>query len=57
MTDAHQPLQHIIEFCSDKWTEADRAPDQTPDMKTGRKMAYNDVLQQARRMLADAGRN
>ncbi len=56
-TGAVQTLQSIIDFCHEKWEEADKPlPTDwpTPDMLTGKKMAYNDVLQQARRMLAEA---
>jgi hypothetical protein len=48
-------LQKIIDYCHDKWGEADKAPDSdfpTPDMLTGKKMAFNDVLQYARKLLA-----
>jgi hypothetical protein len=56
MTDETHKLQKIIDYCNAKWVEADRPPDAafpTPDVLTGKKMAYNDVLQFARRLLAD----
>jgi hypothetical protein len=52
--DAASALQKIIEYCSDKWIEADKpsdAPYPTPDMQTGKKMAYHDVLNYASRLL------
>ena len=49
--DAILILQNIIDYCHDKWVEADRATDETPDLKTGRKMAYNHVLQHTRELL------
>jgi len=45
-------LQEIMDYCHAKWEEADRAADQTPDMRTGRKIGYNDVLKLARKRLA-----
>jgi hypothetical protein len=47
-------LQQVIDFCHEKWEEAERPPASdwpTPDMLTGKKMAYNDVLQFARALL------
>jgi len=47
-------LQKIMDYCHDKWGGADQAPASdfpTPDMLTGKKMAYNDVLQFARKLL------
>lgn len=52
--DARQKLQQVIDYCNDKWQEVDRAAAEdwpTPDVQTGRKMAYNDVLQHARKLL------
>ena len=52
--DARQKLQQVIDYCNDKWQEVDRASASdwpTPDVQTGRKMAYNDVLQHARKLL------
>ena len=46
-------LQKIMDFCHDKWKEADRSNDHTDDIKTGRKIAYNHVLQLARSMLSE----
>jgi hypothetical protein len=43
-----------MDFCHDKLAEANKAPASnwpTPDMQTGKKMAYNDVLQFARNLL------
>jgi hypothetical protein len=54
--DAVLALQKIIDYCHEKWEEANRAPASdwpTPDMQTGRKMAYNDVLQHARKLRAE----
>jgi hypothetical protein len=53
---AHQALNEIIDFCSEKWGEADHqpaSPFQTRDMLTGKKMAYNEVLQFARKLLSE----
>ena len=47
--DARRLLQEIIDYCSDRWTQTERAPDH----KTGKKTAYNDVFQFARRRLGD----
>jgi len=44
----------VIEFCSDKWVEAARAADLPFDLKTGKKMAFNEVLQYARKLLSEA---
>jgi hypothetical protein len=52
--DAILTLEKIIDFCHEKWAEADEAPPSdwpTPEMRTGKKMALNDVLQLARRLL------
>jgi hypothetical protein len=54
--DAVLTLQKIIDYCHEKWEEANQAPASdwpTPEMQTGRKMAYNDVLQHARKLLAE----
>jgi hypothetical protein len=51
--DAGVTLKRIIDFCFDKWSEADRNPGLTADVKTGRKTAYNDVLQHARKLLTE----
>jgi hypothetical protein len=56
-TDATLTLQRIMDFCHEKWGEADKAPAgdwPTPDMLTGKKMAFNDVLQFARKLLGEA---
>ena len=57
MTDeTRQALQRIIDFCHDRWIEAEDAPAtpyDKPGTQMGRKMAYNDVLQFAGRLLAD----
>jgi hypothetical protein len=49
--DAILAVQKIIDFCHEKWLDADRSGDQPPDLKTGRKIGYNDVLQHARKLL------
>jgi hypothetical protein len=56
MTDDAQKIQKIIDYCNGKWIEAAEEPASafpTKDMLTGKKMAYNEVLQFARRLLAD----
>jgi hypothetical protein len=57
MTDEHhQAIEQIIAFCNNKWLEADRASPSgfpTADMLTGKKMAYNDVLQYARSVVEE----
>jgi hypothetical protein len=55
-TDVILVLQNLMDYCNDRWAEADRptnATFPTPDMLTGKKMAYNDVLQFARRLLGE----
>ena len=58
MTDRGQTLNEIIDFCSRKWDEAAEDPPKsdwpTPDMRTGMKMAFNEVLQYARKLLSGA---
>lgn len=49
-------LRHIIEYCQAQWEKADGAPPSewpTLDMQIGRKMAFNNVLQYARTLLAE----
>jgi hypothetical protein len=50
-------LEKIMDYCHAKWEEADRqnpeSPMPTADMLTGKKMAYNDVLQYARKLIAE----
>jgi hypothetical protein len=56
--DAIPTLEKIIDFCHQKWAEADKHPVSdwpTPDMQTGKKMAFNEVLQFARKMLDEKG--
>jgi hypothetical protein len=56
MTDDEQNIQKLIDYCDAKWIEAAEEPPSafpTKDMLTGKKMAYNEVLQFARRLLAD----
>lgn len=56
-TEAILTLQRLIDYCHEQWEEADRPVPSgwpTPDMQTGKKMAYNDVLQFARQLLANA---
>jgi hypothetical protein len=48
-------LQKITDYCHDRWQEANRAPASDwppPDMQTGKKMAYNDVVQFVRQLLS-----
>jgi hypothetical protein len=52
--DAILTLEKVMDYCHEKWQEADRPPASsfpTPDMLTGKKMAYNDVVQFARKLL------
>lgn len=56
--DARDILKTIIDFCSDKWGEADKQlPTSFPtqDMLIGKKMAFNELLQFARKLLAERG--
>ena len=56
MTDDKHKIQKIIDYCNDKWVEANQPQASTwptPDMQTGRKMAYNDVLQFARKLYSE----
>ena len=49
-------IEDIIAYCNDRWIEADRAsPSRFPtaEMLTGKKVAYNDVLQYARTILEE----
>ena len=58
MTDDKQKIQKIISYCNDKWVESDRSQASawpTPDMQTGKKMAYNDVLQFAHKLFNERG--
>ena len=48
---AHQALQQVIDFCLEKWAEADTSAELNGDQKTGRKVAYNAVVQYARNLL------
>jgi hypothetical protein len=57
MTDRRQTLNQIIDFCSEKWGEAEgQRPSSFPtqEMLTGKKMAFNEVLQFARKLLNEA---
>ena len=60
MTGDEQNIRKIIDYCDGKWIEAAEEPASafpTRDMLTGKKMAYNEVLQFARKLLAgDAGK-
>jgi hypothetical protein len=50
-------LEKIMDHCHEKWREADQVPASgwpTPDIQTGKKMAYNDVLQFVRTLIAEA---
>ena len=52
-------IESIVTYCNAKWVEANEASSQawpTPEMQTGRKMAYNDVLQYARELLTPTGK-
>lgn len=54
----HEPttLQVIIDFCNGKFVEADQASPSgfpTADMLTGKKMAYNEVFQFVRKLMAE----
>jgi hypothetical protein len=54
--DATLTLEKIMNFCHEKWAEADKSPAAdfpTPDMLTGKKMAFNEVLQYARKLLGN----
>ena len=58
MTDEEHKIQKIIDYCNDKWVEANQpwaSTWPTPDMQTGKKMAYNDVLQFARKLFIENG--
>ena len=49
-------LETLMDYCNDRWLEADKAPAgafPTADMLTGKKMAYNDLLQFVRKQLAE----
>jgi hypothetical protein len=50
-------LEKIMDYCHAKWEETDRQPPEsswpTADTLTGKKMAYNDVLQYARKLMAE----
>jgi hypothetical protein len=52
-----QTLEKLIGYCNEKWIKASdeqaAAQAQDIDLLTGRKMAYDDVLQHARSLLAD----
>jgi hypothetical protein len=55
MTPDPETLKHIIDYCDRRWIETDAEPEaafRTDDgVRTGKKMAYNDVLQYARKLL------
>lgn len=56
MTHDDATLKHIIDYCDKKWVEADAASDapfQSQDTQSGKKIAYNDVLQYARKLIGD----
>jgi hypothetical protein len=53
-SDAVLALQRIMDYCHEKWEEADKPVASgwpTPELQTGKRMAYNDVLQYARKLL------
>ena len=52
--DGRQALRQVLDFCNQKWTEADQASAgtwPTPDMLTDRKQAYNEFFQYVRTLL------
>jgi hypothetical protein len=53
-SDTRESLKKIINYCDAKWLESHQPPaakPQPPDMLTGKKMAYNDVLQYVRTLI------
>jgi hypothetical protein len=55
-TDVILTLETLMDYCNAKWIEAaEESPSGFPtaDMLTGKKMAYNEILQFARRLLAE----
>jgi hypothetical protein len=55
-TDVILAVERLMDYCNDRWVEADRPSATafpTVDMLTGKKMAYNDVMQFARTLLSD----
>jgi hypothetical protein len=55
--DAILMIEKVMDYCHERWQEADRPAASTfptPDMLTGKKMASNDVLQFARRLIDEA---
>jgi hypothetical protein len=50
-------LQKIMDYCHDKWEETNQQPPESPwptaDVLSGKKMAYNDVLQYIRKLISD----
>lgn len=57
-TNATASLKAILDFCNDRWTESDQRPPSgfpNADMLTGKKMAYNDVIQFVRREMIELG--
>jgi hypothetical protein len=54
--DAILTLEKIMDFCHARWEEANQSPASdfpTPDMLTGKKTAFNDVVQYARKLLSE----
>jgi hypothetical protein len=55
--DVRLTLQKVIAYCDEKWVKARdeqaAAPAQDIDLQTGKKMAYNDLLQYARKLLSE----
>ena len=54
--DAILTIEKILDFCHQKWAEADQPPASdfpTSDMLTGKKMAYNDVRRFARKLVGE----
>jgi hypothetical protein len=55
-TDVILALETLLDFCNDRWVAADTArpgPFPNADMLTGKKIAYNEVIQFVRTQLAD----
>jgi hypothetical protein len=58
MTHDKATLHNILDYCRRKWVESDHRisimSGQDADIQIGKKMAYNDVLQHARKLLDEA---
>lgn len=56
MTDDNHDIQQIIDYCDEKWVQANEPQGSTwptPEMQLGRNMACNDVLQFARKLIGE----